>query len=195
MTAQLIQREESMQSGGSLGDESVTPLTLGHRIEDLSDVARYLNEIDFTLLKAKIITDKDEGLAPEWDSATADAVELRYKRYLYLLRKHEGQALPPSTDIDVFWHAHILDTQAYVRDCTAIFGYYLHHFPYFGIRGERDRQRLLDAGVVTRLRWQDEFGESLDKPVSAKRPAPKLDTPRCMAPTLDTARCYAGRKS
>ncbi|MBY0442577.1 MAG: glycine-rich domain-containing protein-like [Mycobacteriaceae bacterium] len=136
-------------------------LALDGRIVDLVDAARYIDQIDFTLLKSKIILDQHEGLAPEWDRAQADAVEVRYKRYLKILRKHEHEALPPTRDIDIFWHAHILDTQAYIRDCAAIYGYYLHHYPYFGVRGESDSQRLLKAGAVTQRMWQDEYGEDL----------------------------------
>ena len=136
-------------------------LTLDGRIADPAELARYIDQIDFTLCKSKIILDKNEGLAPEWDSAKADAVEALYKRYLKSLRKHEHESLPPTSDIDVFWHAHILDTQAYIRDCAAIFGYYLHHYPYFGVRGESDYQRLVEASLVTRQVWQDEYGEDL----------------------------------
>lgn len=57
-----------------------------------------------------------------------------YRHYLYLRRKYANQGrLPPSEDIDEFWHAHILDTKAYREDCRVIFGEYLDHYPYFGI--------------------------------------------------------------
>lgn len=171
-------------------------LTLDGRIDDLAGIARYIDQIDFTLLKSKIILDKDEGLAPEWDSAKTDAVELLYKRYLKVLRKHEHESLPPTRDIDIFWHAHILDTQAYIRDCAAIFGYYLHHYPYFGVRGESDYQRLMEAGVVTRRVWQDEYGEDLAAYSPSKRYAPFTCRATAAAelhhdesPANDTASC------
>ena len=37
---------------------------------------------------------------------------------------------------------HILDTRAYSRDCEFLFGRFLHHFPYFGMRGDADRAAL-----------------------------------------------------
>ena len=40
--------------------------------------------------------------------------------------------------MDAFWHQHILDTVAYQRDTVQIFGYFLHHFPYFGIWAAKD---------------------------------------------------------
>jgi hypothetical protein len=48
--------------------------------------------------------------------------------------------------VDEIWHQHILDTHAYHRDCDAIFGSYLHHFPYFGMRGDADAQALRGFG-------------------------------------------------
>ena len=49
------------------------------------------------------------------------------------------------------WHAHILDTAAYRADCDAIFGQYLDHLSYFGIRGDQDPWDLEDAYADTRL--------------------------------------------
>ena len=41
----------------------------------------------------------------------------------------------PTLTIDEFWHAHILDTRAYMADCKALFGKYMHHYPYSGLKG------------------------------------------------------------
>jgi hypothetical protein len=57
------------------------------------------------------------------------------------------------------WHQHILDTRAYHEDCAAIFSGYLHHFPYFGMRGEDDKQALADAYSDTIDRYRTAFGE------------------------------------
>jgi hypothetical protein len=70
----------------------------------------------------------------------------------------------PSKEIDIFWHTHILDTQKYMSDCENLFGKYIHHFPYFGMRGEKDRRHLEKAFCETEKLFLLHFGES---PVSA----------------------------
>jgi len=69
-----------------------------------------------------------------------------------------AQSLVPSKDIDAFWHQHILDTKKYAEDCDMIFGYFLHHFPYFGIRGEDDARSLKEAFADTKKLFLDYFG-------------------------------------
>jgi hypothetical protein len=44
---------------------------------------------------------------------------------------------------------HILDTAAYREDCDEIFGRFLDHFPYFGMRDEQDAQALEHAYADT----------------------------------------------
>jgi hypothetical protein len=46
--------------------------------------------------------------------------------------------MPPTKDIDMFWHAHILDIHHDEADCDRIFGYFLHHNPHFGSNGEQN---------------------------------------------------------
>jgi hypothetical protein len=48
----------------------------------------------------------------------------------------------PTHDIDEFWHQHILDTRKYAEGCQNALGQFLHHFPYFGMRGDEDRNNL-----------------------------------------------------
>ena len=68
-----------------------------------------------------------------------------YRRFLALNIVYRDQKICPTGPIDEFWHAHILDTQAYASDCQHLFGEYLHHFPYFGMRGPADRSDLESA--------------------------------------------------
>ena len=55
-------------------------------------------------------------------------------------------------------HQHILDTIAYRADCEAIFGFYLDHFPYFGMRGDDDAQALVDSYGDTLEIYERDFG-------------------------------------
>lgn len=98
-----------------------------------------VNQIDFTLLKQKMIEEQN------WTFEFCEEVESLYRRFLALNARYPDQKICPTGPIDAFWHAHILDTRAYMRDCEHIFGEYLHHFPYFGMRGPGDRAALENA--------------------------------------------------
>jgi hypothetical protein len=62
--------------------------------------------------------------------------------------------------VDTFWHYHILDTLKYAEDCQAVFGYFLHHFPYLGLRGEEDLLAHERVGERMRVLYEDTFGEA-----------------------------------
>jgi hypothetical protein len=129
-----------------------------NRIADLGEVWRYIDAIDFSGLK-KRLTQGPEVLGSGWSPARAEYCERLYKRWFYLRRRHEGEVLPPHIDVDEFWHGHILDTHAYFEHCDRIFGYYFHHFPYFGTRGAADRTNLDTAWQQTQNRYEAEYGE------------------------------------
>jgi hypothetical protein len=61
------------------------------------------------------------------------------------------------------WHFHILDTRAYHQDCESVFGHYLHHFPYFGMRGEEDAQNLKKSFDNTQVLYFQTFSESMTR--------------------------------
>jgi hypothetical protein len=63
-------------------------------------------------------------------------------------------------EVDTFWHYHILDTLKYAEDCQAVFGYFLHHFPYMGLRGEDDLVAHERVGERMRTLYEDTFGEA-----------------------------------
>lgn len=117
-------------------------LTIKNKIENL----------DLAPIKFKMI--KEKGWSPE----TAERVEPLYKAYLMLYAVLPDETHVPSVEIDEMWHAHILDTEKYMADCYNIFGYYLHHFPYLGLRGEEDAQRLDDSFNQTRELFQALMG-------------------------------------
>lgn len=59
--------------------------------------------------------------------------------------------------MDIFWHYHILDTAKYAEDCNEIFGYFLHHYPYFGMNGKQDALNLNNAFEETQILYKDHF--------------------------------------
>ena len=79
----------------------------------------------------------------------AETAKSRYKVFLTLIIRHPRESIVPLGDIDAFWHQHILDTRKYVLDCQLTFGRFLHHYPYFGPRGDQDTQDLKTATTRT----------------------------------------------
>jgi hypothetical protein len=75
-----------------------------------------------------------------------------------LIYLYPNRSLVPSQDIDRVWHHHILDTMKYAQDCQMLFGYFLHHFPYFGLRGESERHNWQAAVEQTQALFQEYFG-------------------------------------
>jgi hypothetical protein len=105
----------------------------------LRDAVNRVSQIDFSMLKQKMIEERG------WTSEFCEEVESLYRRFLALNARYPGRKICPTGPIDEFWHAHILDTRAYARDCNLVFGEYLHHFPYFGMRGPEDKAALETA--------------------------------------------------
>lgn len=115
-----------------------------------------VGKVDLSMVKAKIL-DPEEGL--RWNRAKADFVEIRYRQFLYLMVKYQRRSIVPTRDVDAFWHYHILDTLSYSRDCELVAGTFIHHFPYFGMRGEEDAQNLVSSFEATKELYFEVFGE------------------------------------
>jgi len=123
------------------------------------EAKRYIASIDFSMLIYKLSL-PDANIARVWSPEMAHIAVDYYRNFLWLLRKHgKNEVLAPSSEVDEIWHHHILDTYKYHEDCHAIFGTYLHHYPYFGMRGTTDAGALEDAFTRTQRRHYEEFGE------------------------------------
>ena len=129
-----------------------------------------INAIDFTMVKLKL-QDKEEGCG--WTIELSNSAELEYKKFLALKRTYPEKEIVPNKLVDQFWHQHILDTQKYAEDCDLIFGYFLHHFPYFGMRDEQDMKNLVDAFEETKDLHLLHFG------IDLVGEAPKCTSPKC----------------
>lgn len=112
--------------------------------------------LDLTAVRIKL-ADPEEGHA--MSEAELDLSEQEYRRFLALHLAFPDADIVPCKLVDTIWHQHILDTRTYHADCEAIFGDYLHHFPYFGMRGADDAQALSDAYGDTLRRYREAFGE------------------------------------
>lgn len=110
----------------------------------------------------KKITQKDPNVSRVWtEEGAKDAIE-QYKNFMYLLFKYQGSSdkkLVPSIEVDEIWHHHILDTRSYAKDCENIYGYFMHHFPYFGMRGEEDFKDLNQSFASTQELYFEEFND------------------------------------
>ena len=122
-------------------------LSIACRLEDL--------DLEPIVIKAM---DKEEGKG--WSFAFALAVAQEYRRFLALCAMNPDTSIVPSSVVDDFWHLHILDTSKYQDDCQRFLGYFLHHFPYFGMRGERDAKNLKAAWEGTLALYHRTFGEA-----------------------------------
>jgi hypothetical protein len=136
--------------------------------KDVMQAYRKVLSIDFSPIRMKL--EKNEH-GESWDKDKINEAELLYQAYLSLVLASWGVDLliAPPVSADEFWHQHILDTRKYMEDCKILFGEYLHHFPYFGMRGEEDAKalrlasetmsQLLDEHFSQLAEYQDIFGK------------------------------------
>ena len=111
---------------------------------------------DFTLTKKKL----QEPAYAGWSVDRIEKAELDYKRYLAITKATQFQPVP-NGDIDRFWHEHILDTRRYAEDCFELFGGFLHHYPYFGMRGDSDKETWTETAKFSHDLWVSLYHEDL----------------------------------
>ncbi|MRV76347.1 hypothetical protein GJ700_32020 [Duganella sp. FT92W] len=122
----------------------------------MNDAYKAIAELDLEPIKVKLMhQESGEG----WSLERANAIEFEYRRFLILMKKYPDEQTAPLVDVDTFWHYHILDTLKYAADCEAVFGYFLHHFPYIGLRGEADEEAHHRVGQRMKELYEETFGE------------------------------------
>lgn len=116
-------------------------------------VAR-LHKLDLSKIRAKV--QRENG----WTAKQAKEAEKWYRRFLEaILRFPKRAKFVPNAPIDEFWHCHIMDTRAYARDCEHVFGRFVHHNPYFGVRGKKDLEANQASFCQTNAIYREMFGE------------------------------------
>jgi hypothetical protein len=98
---------------------------------------------------------------PQWTKLQTTRAIARYLGFLYLVGQYPHLQLVPTQEIDQVWHQHILDTHKYAEDCQHLFGRFIHHFPYLGMRGETDRKDWQRAYALTQVLFLKHFGLDL----------------------------------
>ena len=124
-----------------------------------------VDKLDFTRIKHKLMVSEE---VDKMSFELCELAEREYKRFLTLIKVNPKMEIVPTKLMDKFWHQHILDTVAYEKDCSTIFGYFLHHFPYFGIYGKEDEKNLRTAFEKSQKIYFDFFGEKMANPESAR---------------------------
>lgn len=109
----------------------------------------------------------------------ADQVIAAYRGFLKLSAWYPHERIVPSRAIDEAWHAHILDTAKYAADCEAVFGHFVHHFPYFGLRGAGDEADWRAAYERTRELFGEHFGIGLSGTNAEAAPACHVNGASC----------------
>lgn len=121
-----------------------------------NDSFKAIADLNLDAIKVKLMhRESGEG----WSLEKANAVEFEYRRFLILMKQFPQEETAPLMDVDTFWHYHILDTLKYAADCEQVFGYFLHHFPYIGLRGEDDEAAHHRVGERMKQLYEETFGE------------------------------------
>lgn len=114
-----------------------------------------VDAIDLEPIAFKLVYPEDgQGWSPE---KAYRLIEL-YRCFLVLNEIYPNVSIVPSKEIDKVWHVHILDTAKYREDCEKVFGRFIDHFPYFGMRGEEDAKNLQAAYQTSRTLFIEHFG-------------------------------------
>jgi hypothetical protein len=147
-----------------------------------NDLFKAVMQLDLEPIKMKLMhVESGEG----WSLEKANAVEKEYRRFLCLMKMYPEEDTAPLVDVDTFWHYHILDTMKYAKDCEQAFGYFLHHYPYVGMRGEDDEQFRLESGNRMRDLYEATFGDAY--PGTEAEAAAGNETAWCAGPWTNPA--------
>lgn len=123
--------------------------------KSIEQIRETIENLDFSMIIGKMVSHQG------WSRKDAEETCRLYRNFLFLSAKYPDKRLPPSEDVDEFWHNHILDTRKYRPECEAIFGRYFDHYPYFGIDEKSNMNDLDCAFSETQRLHQEEFGQPI----------------------------------
>ena len=119
-----------------------------------NNVMKAIAELDLEPVKTKLMHVSGEG----WSRATVDALDVEYRRFLYLMYAFPDEQAAPSVAVDTFWHYHILDTAKYAADCDSTFGRFMHHYPDLGLESAPEAGAEERGGNRMRELYERTFG-------------------------------------
>ena len=152
-TQQTLSKEKSLSSATQPSAINSAD-TEKQRAADQNFLAA-LKATDFGPIAFKLIN-PEEG--DGWTLARATQAVEQYRRFLFLVYRYPDQQIVPSREVDEVWHTHILDTAKYREDCDRLFGKFMDHWPYFGLRDEAQRAELNSAFSQTQQLFEKHFG-------------------------------------
>ena len=163
-------------------------LALAHELTTAERLHR-ADELDLEPIVYKL-THPDTG-EQALSLAEADQAVALYRCFLKLCLLCPGAAIVPTRQLDHVWHTHMLDTAKYRADCDQLFGRFLDHFPYAGLRGEADRRVWRDDFAATRRLFREHFGVDIGIEPAASACRAHVDGADCCIgcikpPTCDT---------
>jgi hypothetical protein len=129
--------------------------------EDVAAAVAVVARIDLTPINRVL----RHGDPETWTEEFLAETELKYRRFLVLNLLHPHTTLSVDKALDEYWHQHILDTRKYAGDCQRVFGYFLHHDPYFGL--DSDDEWLENIGLFSAT--QELYEEAFREPYSDKK--------------------------
>jgi hypothetical protein len=127
---------------------------------------RRIDALDLEPIAYKLIHPEPGEMA--LSLADADQAVALYRCFLKLCLLHPDATIVPTRQLDRVWHAHVPDTAKYRADCDHLFGYFMDHFPYAGLRGEDDRRMWRADFAQTRRLFAEHFGVEIGpRPVAS----------------------------
>ncbi len=147
-----------------------------------------IHSIDLSMIEMKLKSQKGGN----WSETKVKEGIKWYKRFLILNVKYPTKSIVPTAIIDEVWHTHILDTRKYAEDCQTVFGYFVHHFPYFGLRSHEDAVKSKQAFEETLMLFELEFNES---PVKKQVVFAGVDAAACQTKDCSNGECTSSSPS
>jgi len=120
---------------------------------EMSEAMARVNILNFEQMNDKIADSYN------WSKEEVSLMSDYYKKWLALHICYKNVSIAPNERLDQYWHMHILDTRKYMKDCDIVFGKYFHHYPYFGLEG--DKQALSDGFDLTNVLFENHFSHTL----------------------------------
>ncbi|MEL6489692.1 MAG: glycine-rich domain-containing protein-like [Cyanobacteria bacterium J06621_3] len=149
--------QQSVVEQNELKEASANGETLPQKTSVDPKFLAALSATDFGPIAFKLMH-PDDG--EPWTLERATKAIEQYRRFLFLSKHYPRQRIVPSWEVDQVWHAHILDTTKYREDCDRLFGSFMDHWPYFGMKDEAEKAELDSAFLDTQQLMEAHFGAS-----------------------------------
>ena len=101
-----------------------------------------------------------------WTAKRAAAAERRYRRFFYLKAAMPTNNAAPTTEVDEFWHEHIINTRRYGPDCEQVAGQFLHH-TFVSPDEMTQTSELLSVWLSTCASYEELFEEPYEETIGA----------------------------